>query len=324
LLDTLPLGTVLDLHQRLRGGDCTVLLYHSVASGENNPYFGGEEFAAHMDLLASEFRVVGADEYLWHLSPEKRFARRSVMVTFDDGFENNYTVVQPIMEERRLPWVLFTTTQALDQPDKYLWFAGLRAVCLHTDENQLELLGERWDLGQSADRLVVYSQVNEHVRRYPAAEAIQAVCDWTATRWNCVPQEYARSFCSMITAEQLYELDQSPLIEIGAHTHSHPFLTRVADDKLHLEIDEPSATLARLLGHRIRMFAYPAGAYGQRETDRVANLGFDCAFAVAPAMVRAPRYEIPRIGIFDPSLAVVRAKALGVATLMRSLGINRV
>ena len=322
LIDAILSCKALNVYQRLSGGGCTVLLYHSVAPGENNPFCGANEYAAHMDLLRSEFRVISAEEYLWHLNNKRRFARRSILITLDDGYENNYSVVRPIMEERQLPWVLFSTTQALDEPDCPLWFAGLRAVCLYAPRRQIELLGCRWDLGDTTRRLRVCDQVVKWAERGLGEERIQSVRDWVSAHWTSVPQAYEHSFCTMMTAGQLYELDQSPLVETGCHTRSHPFLTRVPDDRLHLEIDEPSARLASLLGRRIRMFAYPAGVYGRREVERVSSLGFDCAFAVIPTLNRTSRYEIPRVGIYDPGLAVVRAKALGLVALLRSLGIK--
>ena len=323
LLDAVVASRVLDLYQRLAGRTCTVLLYHSVAGGRGVPYFDGDVYAEHMDMLVAEFRVVAAAEYVWHMLNDKPFPPRTILVTFDDGFANNHSIVRPIMQRRQLPWVLFSTTQALDEPDQPLWFVAIRAICLFTPQSRISLLGRDWELGDSGHRSMSIKLMVEWVRQRPVRESINEIRNaYEAVRPH-LPEDFVENFCKMLTADQLYELDASPLVEIGGHTHSHPYLTSVPDELLHSEIDEPTARLASLLGRRIRMFAYPIGWYGQRELDRMAQLGFDCAFAVLPRIGRTPRYEIPRTGIYVASRSVMRAKSLGLETLLSSAGVKK-
>lgn len=321
LLDTLVWGRALDLYQRASGRTCTVLLYHSVATGAHNPYLDAETYGRHMDMLAAEFRVLSADEYLWHLDRGRRYPPRSVLVTFDDGYRNNALVVQPIMQQRSLPWILFTTTELLDEPGRPLWAAALRAACLFTSEMRVRLLGQEWELGNERARLGVYRQVVARLAASPSPAGLKAVRAWAFERYACAPGEYAERFCSMLSADELRGLAASPLVEIGCHTRTHPFLTGVSDDILLREIDGSAAALSELLGLRIRMFAYPQGSYGQREVTRVMAAGFDCGFALIPALGRVPRFEIPRVGIYHSSVTLSRAKALGLADVLRSVGL---
>lgn len=276
-----------------------------------------------MDMLQAEFRVVAADEYLWQLKQNKRLPRRSVLITIDDGFENSLRVIHPVMEQRQLPWVLLTTTQALDQPGAVLWFAGLRAVCLYAAGGRIELLGRCWTLEDVPGRLRAWQEMIHWAGQFPAHESLSAAQKLMGTHWSEVSADYAASFCSMLTEDQLCLLAASGLVEIGCQTKTHPFLPCVADARLGEEIDEPTRRLAELLGCPIRTFAYPAGQYGPREIERVAKAGLDCAFALHPVLGRVPRYEIPRSGVYDPSPAVVRAKSLGLDTVLRSMGMKR-
>ncbi len=323
LVSALVGSRFLDAYQLFTGRRCTVLMYHSIADGPDNPYFGGGEFARHVEMLRSEFRVLGADEYLWHLDHQKRFARRSILITFDDGFLNNYEVVRPIMERLQLPWVLFAPTWLLDRPDSPLWFVALRAMCVYTRADRIAVFGREWALGDKPARQRTFREIGRVAAVQPAAEVVPAVEALMPEHWPHVPPDYARSFTRLMSADQLRELAASPLIEIGGHTFSHPYLSRVSDGDLGRELDEPTSRLSELLGRRLRMFAYPSGEYTEREVHRVAKLGYDCAFTIQQDAVRHPRYEIARIGVYDPALPVVRAKALGVASLMRSVGITR-
>lgn len=321
LLDAVARTRTLDVLQRASGQACIVLLYHSVATGEDNPYLDARSFAEQMNMLAAEFHVLSGDEYLWHLDRGLRLPRRSVLVTFDDGFRNNALVVQPIMQRHGLPWVLFTTTQLLDDPGRPLWSVALRAACLFTPEIRARLMGVEWDLGDKPTRLDVYRRLVALLESDPLPSKLSEVRSWAYERWGCVPREYAERFGAMLSVEELRDLAASPLVEIGCHTRTHPFLVTVPDQLLDREIDHSSAALGTLLGRRIRMFAYPAGAYGEREISRVVKAGFSCAFAVVPTVGRAPRFEIARVGVYHPSTALARAKALGLGNVLRSVGI---
>jgi peptidoglycan/xylan/chitin deacetylase (PgdA/CDA1 family) len=244
------------------------------------------------------------------------------LITFDDGFANNHSVVAPIMAERQLPWVLFTTTQALAGATEPPWFVALRAVALFEPGEDLELFGRRWPLADRAQRVRVFFDVVEHARSLGAREVVDAVASAYAGVRDHVPADFERGFCSFLSAEQVVELDRSGLVEVGGHTRTHPFLTSLTGEELRDELDGATAQLADVLGHPVRSFAYPFGCYGDRELERVAELGFECAFAVIPQVGRSPRYELPRIGISRPSGSTLRAKALGLAAMLRSFGMS--
>lgn len=312
---------MLDLVQRVRGETCHILLYHSVADGPNNPYFGPAEFDRHMEMLAAEFRVMSGEEYLAHRRNGLRFRPRSVLITFDDGFENNATIVAPIMRRRGLPWMLFTTTAALEDEQRGLWFAAMRGACLYARTETTSLMGRTWRLGDTVSRLQAYLEMTQWVAANPAERAMSSTWELIESHWSDVPSTYRDAFCRMMSARQVEELASDPLVEIGAHTDTHPYLTTVSDAALEQEMDRSTQKLEEVIGRRVRTFAYPAGKYGQREIERVAALGFECAFAVTPMVGGRTEYEIPRVGIYDASLAVVRAKSLGISSLMRGIGI---
>jgi peptidoglycan/xylan/chitin deacetylase (PgdA/CDA1 family) len=321
VLDAISMSRLLDGVQTLSGQKCTVLVYHSVASDEANPYISDDVFSLHMDMLQSEFHVLNAEKYLWHLQRGIAHKPRSVLITVDDGLENNYSVIRPIMEQRRLPWVVFATTENLYSKVRLLWFAMLRAVCRFSSSKELSLLGRSWSLSDN-DREIVFKEMNEWVSNFPADQSSEAVERLIQREQSTIPGGYIKKFCTMMTAEQLRDLSSSPWVEIGCHTMSHPFLTCVSEQGLHGEIDESTEQLRSLLDRKIRMFAYPSGRYGCREVTRVAALGYECAFAVDRICGFIPRYEIPRVGIYHSSVSVTRAKCLGISSLLKVVGLR--
>jgi peptidoglycan/xylan/chitin deacetylase (PgdA/CDA1 family) len=294
------------------------LLYHSVADGPRNPYLGQAAFRSQMEMLRTEFQVLGAEESFWYFRRGRSLPSRSVLITFDDGYRNNCTVVQPIMESLGLPWLLFSATQGVDGPDAALWMTLVRAVCQFSPEPEIAFGGRVWSL--SDGRVRVYKQIARWSSSQPSRvieDATRALMD---ERRQVIPGEYFESFCALMSAEELRDLARSDLVTIGAHTHTHPFLPRVSSERLDLETVGAKHRLEEICGRPVKAFAYPSGKYGSRELAKVEDAGYECAFAVIPQVGTTYRYEVPRVGVYGGGVPSLHAKCLGAASMLRTLG----
>src|SRR3989344_460756 len=83
-----------------------------------------------------------------------------------------------------------------------------------------------------------------------------------------------------VNHQELKQLSSSPFVEIGAHTVSHPKLSKIDIDEQMREITESKSTLEKLMGTPVRSFAYPFGGKGTFDEDTVhlvAKNGFNYA-----------------------------------------------
>lgn len=97
---------------------------------------------------------------------------------------------------------------------------------------------------------------------------------------------------------QVRELDAAG-VEIGSHSFSHPWLTRLSDRELAREITDSRHLLEDRLGKAVTSFAYPYGDFDARVIDAVRNGGYRCAFTTRHIYVSndMDRFTIPR---FEP------------------------
>lgn len=109
-----------------------------------------------------------------------------------------------------------------------------------------------------------------------------------------------------IGARQLPLLDAGGLrdlsqrgIEIGAHSRTHPILTRVPDGELDSEIAGSRQDLDRLGLPAPRLFAYPYGVEDERVRRAAQRAGFTAAFTIDSGLVRPGHdpYRLPRIEV---------------------------
>lgn len=103
-----------------------------------------------------------------------------------------------------------------------------------------------------------------------------------------------------MNADELREAAASPLVEIGAHTISHPRLPTLAADAQRREIIGGADSIESTIGIRPRSFSFP---FGQRDSESLATVReqFDRAVLTRPGLVtsRTPLHQLNRIAVED-------------------------
>ena len=82
-----------------------------------------------------------------------------------------------------------------------------------------------------------------------------------------------------LTADELTELAAGGLVDIGAHTMTHPVLAELPIAAQQAEIQGSKARLEELLGHPVTSFSYPNGSLCEETPSLVRDSGFSCACA---------------------------------------------
>jgi peptidoglycan/xylan/chitin deacetylase (PgdA/CDA1 family) len=101
-----------------------ILGYHRVGvfKGDHVPTISPETFERQLAFLARRrYRVLGLDEVAAHLERGGPLPRRSVVMTFDDGYEETHTVAWPILKRFRFPATVFVTPAEVGLPGFATW-----------------------------------------------------------------------------------------------------------------------------------------------------------------------------------------------------------
>ena len=99
-----------------------ILEYHMVDTHEDadsHPYnVPPEDFAAQLDYLKSEgYTTITLMDLLRAKKGKQQLPEKPIILTFDDGYEDNYTIMLPLLEARGMTAVLFMPTNLIGLPD---------------------------------------------------------------------------------------------------------------------------------------------------------------------------------------------------------------
>ncbi len=286
---------VLTFHGVRGPGECSGLLDESL----HTPSQLFQELCAH---LAANYRVRSLDEITTTLLRGQALPERVVALTFDDGYESNYRLALPALREFGLPASVFLCTGFIDgtvQP----WFIRVeRAMALATARTidiQVGSVRINCTLGTLAARAAALPSVLNAFKRLPQSaveENLDALVDALQPERGDIPAPLRA-----MNWAQVREMRDSGLIGFGAHTHTHPILSRCTPEVARREINTSRDRMNAELGSAPSLFAYPNG-HDDDYTAETANLlkaaGFRAAFTMKPGPARPDngQFDLPRYG----------------------------
>jgi len=286
---------------RGRNTGLTVLFFHRVLQ-HSDPLQPDvptvEEFERLLTWIARQFSVLQLSEALARLRAGS-LPPGCACITFDDGYADNRLNAAPALLRAGLPATFFIATAFLD--GGIMWNDSIVESVRRTSLAQLVGPGAEaraLDLAGHDLRRAAILQFIGHWKREPYEQRSKLVAELVQRTAVELPADL------MMTSSQLKELDQMGF-EIGAHTRTHPILTRLSDEMALAEIAGSKFDLEAILSRTISLFAYPNGRCGddfdQRHVDMVQAAGFEYAFSTEPGVVRvgSDSYSLPRFTPWD-------------------------
>jgi peptidoglycan/xylan/chitin deacetylase (PgdA/CDA1 family) len=315
-----PLTRLTRRAARWRG--VVVLNYHRVGDRRGQPWdrtlwnADAEELDAQLGAIAGDADVIGPQELL-SLSRERR-PGRYIMLTFDDGYRDNYLTAFPLLRRHGLTATFFPCAGFLDDArvawwDEIAWMvrnARRESIVLADEFRAGDGPAETLPLGPEEDATIAAL-----VGEYKALETSQAerllgfLADATGSG-RCDAAAAAELWMSWEMAREMHAAGMS----FGGHTVTHPILARLSPELQEREISGCASRLQAELAEPMRWFAYPVGAPDTFTADTrrlLADAGVELAFSFYGGFARFGQwdpYDVPRVHVSpDHGPALLRA-----------------
>ncbi len=294
-----------------------IVRYHRVVDRSDPYYETGWSLSVRAELFESQLQlfrrfcaVLSLDEIFDRIDRGRRLPPRCVALTFDDGYRDTATIAWPLLQRYRLPATLYLAVDALERG--YLWHDLLRHAIRTTTHGHLTLKTFEeprvFPLTTDAERLSAVRELDERFRRVREAEKWRLLDDLVWTLLD-TPTHDIMIPGLMMRWDEARRLAREGLT-IGAHTVTHPILTRLPEDDALDEVTRSQRILQERLQAPIRHFAYPNGQPGDFAValqQRIEAAGFRSA-CTAVAGINQPcddRFLLKRIDGNRSSLRVL-------------------
>lgn len=235
------------------------------------------------------------------LSPEDDLsAPRSepcFLITFDDGYRDNLTEALPVLERFGTRAIIFVTTRFIDG-SAYPYELELASVIQCHDSLRVPTEDGDVDIRTQDAENKLYQQLRQPLKPEPHAvresrmEKLAELNRYDRSSFQTVP---------FLTWDEIAELDRHPLITIGAHTQTHPVLTRRFPWTAYHEMEASKQRIEAAIGRDVRHFSYPYGRNNIVVRALSRWIGFRWAFSTEVRRVdgtdRENALRLPRIDI---------------------------
>ena len=261
-----------------------------------------QDFDRQLAYLANWFNVVSLNDIVEWLDGHKELPPYAALITFDDGYLDNYTSAFPILRKHNLPALIFLTTGHIGTDAPFYW--DMAAYCFaHTQSDHVTFPDgriERWSNPEQWER--VSKNWIEFMKTLPQAEKNIYVENLPLLMEVSIPAGFFQRL--MMNWDQVREM-QNHGIEFGAHTIHHPILTRIPREEVREEVMGSKKRIEEELGKQVVGFAYPNGQasdFNESIERIVADSGIRGAFTLlngpsSQGEVKRNPYAIRRIFI---------------------------
>lgn len=243
-------------------------LYHTTAS----------TFAAQVEWLQRHTELLSEERLLDILvrGQPYRGDRPASMITFDDGYADNYHVAFPVLRDLGAPAMLFVITHHVEE-GLLGWWDVIWHLIRRSPLPEICLDGRRFSLPGQARQATDHFQ--ERMKLEPWQDNADLL-DRLGEACQCELPSAAAQRAEVLTWEQCREMDAGGMA-IRSHTHTHRVLATLTREQQRQELGVSREVLEHRLARPVRSVAYPVGGFAHinQHTPALAKeVGYDLGF----------------------------------------------
>jgi peptidoglycan/xylan/chitin deacetylase (PgdA/CDA1 family) len=311
------------LHARAARGRVVILMYHRVLSEgqvdqqllQPGMYVTTSAFERQVRLLRSDFDVLSLGELLqiWRRGPLRPDGRFCVL-TFDDGWADNYANAYPILKQYQVPATIFVPTAYIGTR-QWFWTDAMAFLLTRWDDGGLtpdarrevsailagcehlrEILAPA---GPRADRASQVTRLEAGIawlKQWPTERA-EALVD-KLCRASRVPLPDERMFLDWTEIEEMSQRD----ISFGSHSRSHRILVGLPHSQALEELQASMCALKARSVNWIPVLCYPNGTHDHCLRELARACGYEAALGVASGhegSLPGDTFDLRRIGVHE-------------------------
>jgi len=240
-------------------------------------------------FLSNIYNIVSLQDiesYYYHKKP----LHNCCHITFDDGDRSFYTIVYPLIKKFQLPVSIYVSPKIVKTGENF-WFQEIRN---YNKEVLRTIINNKYPYLKSINPKIPISAIFKSLQLTQIWEIID--------EYRSIMKIDSEKRMNM-SVDELKEVYDSGLVEIGAHTQNHPILANETETTAQYEIQSSILELNAILGVQVSSFAYPNGIpqidFGKREMNFLKAMNIKLALSTENKSfsIKDNPLNIPRNGI---------------------------
>jgi peptidoglycan/xylan/chitin deacetylase (PgdA/CDA1 family) len=255
-----------------------------------------DAFEKLLGLLSKYFQFLNLNDIFSINDLTNNIKKPYLLLTFDDGYKNNFEYVMPILEKKQIPAAFFTITGSLDNGNFLVWPDIIDLVLyfqplqrLRIDEHDFSINGSQKERLQSKGKIY-------NLGRKMGAERLDLIDNMA----SLIPEKQRKKFSDqlrLMDVGELAEASRNRLFHIGSHSHRHFCLGSVSENLQIEEIEKSLAILRKINPTVVNSFAFPDGSFNATTLKILSEHSIEFRFAVEEYEPTYKNQVIPRLSV---------------------------
>lgn len=281
--------------------------YHRIGDPNSTPYdpnvysCNEQLFEEHIQFYKSNFDVISIEELESLATTTKKFNNKFAVITFDDGYIDNYRLAYPILKSYKTPAVFFIATDFIDK-DILPWWDEIAYLVKLSKKETIKLDG--WNNALSIPKTNkcqaiknILQTIKSDASKNMQEKIIMLKLALGINKDFITPHEDL-----FVSWEMLREMKENGM-SIGSQSCSHRIMSHLSTNEQQHEADNSKQRINTELSDNISSFAYPVGGKDAftLETEQIlAMTGYAFGFSFIPGINRrlgVNKYHLNRFSI---------------------------
>lgn len=273
-----------------------VLTYHRISEKpvlDDALQVSVDTFEKQVVFLKNKYNIISGRDLIDFAQNHKELPPKSCLITFDDGWSDNYYLAFPILKRYHLPAVIFLSTNFIGT-DKVFWHERLIEWINNIDQKEIKIDKSSACSLYIVRRITNILQIPKDLRRPYIDELIEHLKQYRIEEIESIFEDIGLVHSSdkhtmpvMLTWEQVREMSAHG-IDFGSHGKSHNILTQITDEEIAEELMESRDAISRSIGREVYMISYPNGNYNSNILKITEAAKYIVGFTCKPGINEIP------------------------------------
>ena len=294
-----------------------ILTLHGVSGAEMNkawqplrPLYPAAQLERALRILGACYEFVSLADAVEMLAGRRKMVNNAMVLTFDDGYRNQFLYALPVMHALQVPGTFYVATQPVDRREPF-WFdrldyalqqcaPGRRTVRVNGADVEIDGTS-RGALSRS------YARLRARAKAMRCDDEMAAELEGIA---NALEAESGRRLKDLLgrddwagfpTWEEFRQWAREQYVELGSHTVTHTRLALVSAERALGELTVSKRRMEEAVGRPCAHFCYPSGSYNAATAKLAAQAGYVSAVTSQHGLnsVGDDLYQLKRIALLD-------------------------
>lgn len=259
-----------------------IINFHGVSKVQgkrfNNRHLDAYEFEKLIIALKKNYDIIPLKQLFDNFRKKTVPKKKTIAITFDDGYINNFTVAFPILKKHNVPATYYLITESLENKDFYVWPDVIDLVQKHTKEDIV--------IGTNTFKYPGFysGEGKMYLTDLMKGSGIkrEEYLDEIKKKYPVYISEAAKEpeLIKLVHKPELEKYKDEPLIEYGSHTHLHYNLEHLGSEDCLKELSVSKKIIEDIIKKPVISLAFPDGSYNAETIANSKKAGYENVVAV--------------------------------------------